>query len=178
MKGLLLAVACSLVCALATTLLFRTVAVRARAAAMLRIFLFTVPLYLAAYALTPADLSVLPEALVEPRAWLGGALGLYVHAALFFGGWLQLYNLADRGFSLHILIAIDRSPAGALSPEELRERYGDGGIAGMADKRIAGILETGFVTLDGGRLRPTSKGIRAARLFEALRAFLQIDTPQ
>ncbi len=111
MKGLLLAAASSLLCVAAVTVVFRIVDVRRRAAAMLGIFLATIPLYVSAYALTPADLWLLPERLVEPRSFLCGVFGLFVHAALFFGGWLQVYNLAERGFSLRILIDIDESPA-------------------------------------------------------------------
>ena len=100
MKGLLLAAASSLLCVAAVTVVFCIVDVRRRAAAMLRIFLATIPLYVAAYALTPADLWLLPERLVEPRSFLCGVFGLFVHAALFFGGWLQVYNLAFLGYNL------------------------------------------------------------------------------
>lgn len=179
MKGLLLAAAGSLSCVLAVTVLFRAVTASRRAAAMLRIFLATVPLYVAAYALTPADIWLLPEWLVEPRAFVCGAFGLFVHTALFFGGWLQVYNLAERGFSLRILIDIDESPAGALSQQEEEARYGGGrGMGWMLDKRLEGLVSTGLVAERAGRLVATDKGARAARVFGSLRAFLQIDTPQ
>jgi hypothetical protein len=178
-KGLLLAAASSLLCALAVTVLFRAVAVRRKAAAMLQVFLATVPLYIAAYALLPADLDWLPEWLVEPRALVCGAFGLFVHAALFFGGWLQVYNLAERGFSLRILIDIDESAAGALSVEEEEASYGGGrGVRWMLDKRIEGLLSAGLAVERAGRLVAAPRGARAARLFGGLRAFLRIDTPQ
>jgi len=69
-KGLLLAAASSLLCVAAVTVVFRVVDVPRRAAAMLGIFLATIPLYVAAYALTPTDLWLLPERLVEPRGFL------------------------------------------------------------------------------------------------------------
>jgi hypothetical protein len=178
-KGLLLAAAASLSCVLAVTLLFRAVTVSRRAGAMLHVFLATVPLYVAAYALTPADLGWLPDRLVEKRAFACGAFGLFVHAALFFGGWLQVYNLAERGFSLRILIDIDESPGGALSADDEEARYGGGrGVRWMFDKRLEGLVSAGLVTQRAGRLVATDKGARAARLFGGLRAFLQIDTPQ
>lgn len=179
MKGLLLAFGCSLLCALGVTLVFCTVEVRRHVAVMVRVFLATVPLYLVAYVLTPPDLGLLAPWLVEPHAALDWAFGLFVHAGLFFGGWLQLYNLADRGFSLHILIAIDEAPEHALSPPEIASRYGGRrGLRWMLRKRIDGILDTGLVALREGRFRATPKGARAAWLFGGLRAFLQIDTRQ
>src|SRR5262249_33280054 len=143
-----------------------------RAAAMLGIFVATVPLYVAAYAATPADLWLLPGWLVEPRSVLCAIFGLFVHAALFFGGSLQVYNLAERGFSLRILIDIDESSRGALSPEEEEAAYGGGrGLSWMLDKRIEGLLSTRLLAERDGRLAATAKGRRAARLFGGLRAF-------
>ena len=179
MKALLLAAACSLLYVLLISLLFRVREIRQRAEAMLYLFLATVPLYLAAYALWPADLGFLPASLVEPRATLAGAFGLVVHGALFFGGWLQLYNVAERGFSLRILIDIDESAAGTLSAAELETRYGGGrGLRWMQDKRIEGIVESALVTLHDGRLRTTPRGARTARVFGGLRRFLRIETAQ
>jgi hypothetical protein len=179
MKALLLALGCSLLCALLTTLRFRKPNIQRRAAAMLRLFLVTVPLYLILYAATPADLGFLSSSLVEPRYVPAGLFGLFVHGALFFGGWLQLYNLADRGFSLRILTDIDESPERILTAAELQARYGGGrGLDWMLDKRVRGITETGMATLAHGRLRATPKGVRAARIFGALRAFLQLEGRQ
>ena len=179
MKALLLALGCSLLYAAAVTVLFRRRQMRDRAAAMLRLFLSTVPVYLAAYAATPADLGFLAPGLVEPRYVPACAFGLFVHAALFFGGWWQVYNLADRGGSLHILLAIDESPERALPAPEIASRYGSGrGLHWMLGKRIDGILDTGLATLRDGRLRTTPRGARVARLFGPLRAFLQLDAAQ
>jgi hypothetical protein len=178
-KGLLLAAAGSLSCVLAVTVLFRSVTASRRAAAMLYVFLATVPLYIAAYSMTPADLGWLPDRLVEQRAFVCGAFGLFVHAALFFGGWLQVYNLAERGFSLRILIDIDESPGGALSADEEEARYGGGrGMRWMFDKRVGGLVSAGLVTQRADRLVATDKGARTARLFGGLRAFLRIGTRQ
>lgn len=178
MKGLLLAATASLLYPLLVMLLFRRVTIRRRAAAMLRLFLATVPLYAGAYAATPADLGFLPPWLVEPRFVPACALGLFVHGALFFGGWLQVYNLADRGCALHILLAIGESPARVLSAAEIEARYNRGREPHwMPDKRIESVLDVGLATLRDGRLRATPRGVRAARLFGPLRAFLHLDGP-
>lgn len=179
MKGLLLALACSAGTALGVTVLFACRDVVRRAASMCGVFLLSVPVYLAAYVWTPPDLGVLPPRLVEARGWLDGAYGLVVHAALFAGGWLQLYNLAERGFSLRILIDIAEAPERALTGEQVAARYGGGrGAAWMREKRIEGLVETGLARWDGGRLRATPKGQRTARIFGRLRAALRIDTRQ
>lgn len=179
MKGLLLALACSASTAVGVTVLFAVRDVARRAAAMAAVFLLSVPVYLAAHRFTPADLGFLPPALVEPCAWLDAAFGLVVHAALFAGGWLQLYNLADRGFSLRILIDVAEAPAARLTGEQIAAGYGGGrGAAWMREKRIEGLVETGLARWDGGRLHVTPKGRGVARLFGRLRALLRIDTRQ
>jgi len=178
-KGLLLALACSAATALGVTLLFVCRDVARRAAAMCTVFLLTALLYLAAYWLTPPDLGVLPPRLVEARAWIECAFGLIVHAALFFGGWLQVYNLAERGFSLRILIDIAEVPASVLTGDQVAARYGGGrGAAWMREKRIDGLVETGLAAWRDGRLRVTPEGRRTARLFAWLRTALRIDTRQ
>ena len=179
MKGLLLALACSVGTALGVTLLFAARDVARRAAAMCGVFLLVAIVYVAAYVLTPPDLGFLPARLVEPRAWLDGAFGLSVHAALFFGGWLQLYNLAERGFSLRILIDVAEAPGQVVTGGEVAARYGGGrGAAWMREKRIDGLVETGLASWHGGQLRATAKGERTARLFRRLRTTLRIDTRQ
>jgi len=178
-KALLLALACSLLFALLITLYLRMVEVRQRAATMLRLFLATVPLYLVLYAAIPSDLGFLSPSLVEPRYVPACLFGLFVHSALFFGGWLQLYNLADRGYSLRILTDIYESPERALTAPELQARYGGGrGMDWMLDKRVQGIVDTGMALLADGRVRLTPKGARTARIFAALRSFLQLDGRQ
>ncbi|HUG36057.1 MAG TPA: hypothetical protein VML54_03850 [Candidatus Limnocylindrales bacterium] len=179
MKGLLLALACSTATALGVTLLFAGRNITRRAAAMCGVFLLTALAYPAAYWLTPRDLGILPPRLVEPCAWLDGAFGLVVHAALFFGGWLQVYNLAERGFSLRILIDIAEAPARVLTGDQVAARYGGGrGAAWMREKRIDGLVETGLAAWRDGRLRVTPEGRRTARLFGRLRTVLRIDTRQ
>ena len=164
MKGLLLAGAASLLFPFLVMLLFRAITSRRRAAGMVRVFLATVPLYVGAYAVTPADLGFLPPWLMEPRYVPACAFGLLVYSAFFFGGWLQVYNLADRGCALHILLAIAESPDGALSAAEIKTRYERGrGLHWMPDKRIEGILELGLAAPRHGRLHAKPKGARVAR---------------
>ena len=176
MKGLILAGAATVACAVAITVLFRTVRITHRAAAMTRLFGVTLVVLVVAYVTTPADLGVLPAALVEPRPVVELALAVVVACALFFGGLLQLYNLADRGFSLRLLIDLDENPRGVCAPTELIESYGGGqGMRFMLDKRIDGLVKEGLLVIDHAEVRPSARGARAGRLFGTLRALLRLD---
>ena len=176
MKGLLLALGGTVVLVPIITLVFRLFDVHRRAAALVRLFLASLPVFVLVYALTPADLGLLPQSLVEPRPGLELAYGLFVYSALFFGGLLQVYNLADRGCSLRILIDIAESPHGTLPERELPSAYGGGhGFGAMLDKRIDGLLEQGLVRLVDGRLEPTPRAARAIRVYEPLQAYLRLN---
>ena len=92
---------------------------------------------------TSVDLGFLaPSLLIEP-AWLDFSLMLFFFTAAFFGGALQLYNLADRGFSLRILIDVEQTNYHAIDAEWVVANYGGGkGLTWMYGKRIEGLLET------------------------------------
>jgi hypothetical protein len=173
-KGLLLAAAGSVVLAAAITVLLRTARPERRVDALLWVFVASLPVFVAVYLLTPADLRILPPSLVDGRL-AGVVYGAVVYASLFLGGWLQLYNLAERGCSLRILIDIDEHPAHAMTPAEVLRGYGGGrGIDWMIAKRVDGLVSEGFAELHAGRLLPTARGRRAASLFAAARAALRL----
>jgi hypothetical protein len=100
---------------------------------------------------------------------------LFLYTAGFFGGVLQLYNLADRGFSLRILIDILHAPSGAMRLDDVMSGYGGGrGIAWMYRKRIDGMIATGLVVADASRLLLTARGRRAAHLLSLLQDFAHV----
>ncbi len=174
MKGLVLAAAGSLALAAAITVLLRVARPAWRVRALLRTFAASLPPFAALYLLTPDDLWVLPPRLVDGRL-VGLAYGALVYAALFFGGWLQLYNLAERGCSLRILIDVDEHPARAVTPDDVRRGYGGGrGMDWVVAKRLDGLVDEGFAEARGGRLVPTARGRRAAAVFAAARAALRL----
>lgn len=175
MKGLLLAAAGTVALALAMTVLLRFGRPQQRVAALLRVFVVSLPVFAAAYLLTPADLWVLPQALVDGPL-VGLLFGVAVYGALFVGGLMQLYNLADRGFSLRILIDIDEHPARAASVAEIVRVYGGGqGMKWMLGKRIDGLLHEGLAESRDGRLVPTARGRRAAGGFTRARTLLRLE---
>jgi len=170
MKGILLACIGTLVYLGVATLLLRRTAIQRRAAAMLYLFLATLPVFLAIHLLTPPDLALLPVSLTEPVVWIDLVVGLHLYAAGFFGGSLQLYNLAERGFSLRILIDVYESPTGVMTQEGLFRTYSRGrGILWMYQKRLEGLREQGLIEPEVDTLRTTLWGRRVAVLFTRLR---------
>lgn len=175
-KGLILAVAATALAVVLATLMFRAVTTTRRVPVLLGVWLATLAVYAIAFALTPADLGVLPPALVERLPWVEALFGLVVHAALFFGGLLQVYNLAERGFSLRILIDVAEAPSRALTAPDVCDRYAAGrGVAWMLDKRLRDLVDHDYIRLDGGRYCVTPRGLRTARVFGGLRRFVRLD---
>jgi hypothetical protein len=176
MKSLILASLMTLGEFALVTWIFRSGRVRRRAATMSRLFLASLPLFIAVHLATPRDLGILPVSLSEPSRAADLAFGLLVYGAAFFGGILQIYNLADRGFSLRILIDLDEVSGGPLSAEEIAERYSEGrGLEWMFTKRLEDLVEQGLVTIEGGVVRNSARGARTAALFDRLRTFLRSD---
>lgn len=169
MKAILLAFTAGvLLFALVTWRLRRAPAGRG-AATLLAVFLAMLPILIVVHLLTPEDLGILPPALQIRPAVLDLGFALFLYAAGFFGGILQLYNLAERGFSLRILIDILHAANGAMTLDQVMTGYSDGhGIAWMYDKRVDGMLATGLIAGSKDRLVLTERGRRIARLFSWL----------
>src|SRR2546429_562395 len=107
MKSVVLAVLFTLAYLALITAVPPSAKTQVRARIMTKIFLATLPLFVWAHVSTPNDLGFIPEVFIEQARWVDLGFGLLVYVAGFFGGVLQLYNLAERGFSLRILIDID-----------------------------------------------------------------------
>ena len=123
------------------------------------------------YFLAPPDLGFLPAGLLGTPDGLDFLFAVFALSASFFGGWLQLYNLASRGYSLRILIDLLHHPQVGTTPEEVVGSYADGrGLDWMFGVRLAGLLQGAFVTDEGGEIALTPRGRMVARLFRRLRA--------
>lgn len=102
-------------------------------------------------------------------------LTIFYYTAGFFGGILQLYNLADRGFSLRILIDIQESGQQGLTLDEIMKRYSQGkGIAWMYQKRLNDMLTNGLITSYNHIIKNTLKGTRLSMLFIKLRQIVSL----
>jgi hypothetical protein len=107
--------------------------------------------------------------------WEGWEAGI-VYLCLF-QGYLQFYFLAERGFSLRILIDIARSGQGGLDKDEVMRAYSGGrGLDWMLSKRLDHLEKAGFVEVRDGRYVNTSLGARVARLSGRLRRLFNIST--
>jgi len=126
-----------------------------------------------------AFLSVLPALLavhlLMPIAWVDLAFAVFLYSVGFFGGILQLYNLADRGFSLRILIDILESPLQALHLDDVVQGYSAGrGIAWMYARRLEDLQSAGLAKVEGESLVLTPKGQRVAKVFTWLQQFARV----
>ena len=174
MKSLLLAGAASATSVLAITVIFQFLRVERRAVTMVTLFVITLPAFVLAHVLTPRDLGFLPGWLTEPSRAADLVFGLLLYTAGLLGGVLQLYNLADRGFSLRILIDLDE--LGPMSASAVAKAYSAGqGITWMYRKRLDGLFRQGLVHFDEGVVRLSDAGGRTARVFDGLQRFVRLD---
>jgi hypothetical protein len=172
MKAILLALLGGLLVLGISTMVFRVAGAARSAKTMLLVFLAIVPVLTGLVLLTPPDLGFLPDTLVNPLTAVDLGFALFLYTAGFFGGLLQLYNLADRGFSLRILIDALELQLGRTSLDQVMTGYSAGkGIAWMYGKRIDGMTATGLIRLEAGNMELTGKGWRVARGFGWLRDF-------
>src|ERR1700757_2239549 len=91
----------TLLCVLAT-IIFLTWQIKRRARTLLQVYLVCLCVLVATYLVTPDDLYVLPGDMVVPSRAAGLLFCGFLYSAGFFGGVLQIYNLADRGLSLRM----------------------------------------------------------------------------
>ena len=175
MKAVLLAVVMCVVYLILVSIAFRMSRVNIRTAAFLtRLFLFTLPAAIAIYYLTPRDLGFLPGSLIENPA-IEVAFLLFLYVSAFFGGILQVYGLADRGFSLRISIDIEKS-GGCMTVPEVIGSYSMGkGTKWMYQKRIDGLAALSLIEVQGTIITATASGQCVAAPMTTLRRFLRVE---
>ena len=123
-------------------------------------------------------------ALAQAAAWFGlfralmgeqgfGAIDFVAGLALMLALWLawfQVYSTLCRGFSMQLLVELERAEAGAEGPgtrmHELAESYGEGrGMDGLMEKRLVGLEAVGLLRRpDAGNLESTPSGRLVARI--------------
>jgi hypothetical protein len=174
LKGVIVATAAGAMCFTVLTIALRALDVRRRARFMVIMWLLMIPVFITLHYVTPADLGFLPASLIEPRPVADLLLGLLAYAAVFFGGILQLYNLADRGLSLRVLI--DLATSGPMTADQMVKAYSAGrGLRWMYAKRMEGLIDHNLVRHDGERVVLTSSGRRAAATLARLQRMLRIE---
>src|SRR2546427_463537 len=103
MKAIIVATLMVLGMVATVTIAFRTLHRPPGAAVLTKSFLAFVPELVVAWGVTPHDLGFLPRPMLAEPPWFDLTACLFFYTAAFGGGVLQLYNLAERGFSLRIL---------------------------------------------------------------------------
>jgi hypothetical protein len=178
MKAVILATAMALVLLVLITLALRLHPTPRRARQMTLIYFVCLIGAASLWFATSADLGFLAHSLRIEPPWLDLSLMLFFFSAAFFGGILQVYNLADRGLSLRVLIDFAEADSRIIDTDWLVANYGGGkGLAWMYGKRIAGMLETNLVKRKAEVIELTSKGVRAAAVLFAVRRFLRLEPP-
>lgn len=176
MKAVIVAAAMTLVLLAVVTLAFRFHPTEARAKQMTLLYFGCALVAVLAWVITPVDLGFLAPSLLIAPQWLDLLLMLFFLSAAFFGGVLQLYNLADRGFSLRILIDLDAAKPCGGGIASLVKTYGGGqGLTWMYGKRLHGLVAGEFVRRNGDEIELTARGRRTAEIFEAAHRFLRLD---
>jgi hypothetical protein len=177
MKAVLVAAAMTIVLFVLVSLAFRVRPTPHRAQRMTLIYLGCIVLSALLWLATPADLGFLGASLLVQPSGIDLALMLFFFSAAFLGGVLQLYNLADRGFSLRILIDFVEAGGARVGVDQAAVNYGGGqGLPWMYRKRLDGLLAGGFVRRDAGAIVLLPKGRRIADLMLALRRFLRVES--
>jgi hypothetical protein len=171
MKAILLSAATGLMLFILCTACLRYCRPHNRVRVLGGLFLALLPLLALAHIATPPDLGFLSRDSLVSIPGLDLVFATALYATGFFGGILQLYNLADRGLSLRVLIDILENSSGKMSADEIMRSYGSGkGIIWMYDKRIGDMLSSGLVREADGNLVLTRRGIMLARVYSALRS--------
>src|SRR5262249_19180821 len=125
---------------------------------------------------SPGDLGILPRSMVVTPAWLDLLLTVFFFTAAFFGGVLEVFNFAGRGFSLRMVIAAVGRADGRADVDRVLASYGAGqGVRWMYGKRLHNLLKQNLVHRAGRSIVLTVAGERAADLFIGIRDFLRLD---
>ena len=177
MKAIALAAGMTLVLFAVATVLLRYFPSPHRARQLVLAYLATLVALAAAWQMSPPDLGVLPPSLLTEPPWLDLGAAMFFFSAAFFGGVLQLYNLADRGLSLRMVIDLTESGGTIANAGDIVAGYSGGrGLAWMYRKRLDDMLAHGLVTMRDGSVALTARGRRTAMLILGLRRFLGLET--
>lgn len=181
MKAILLAAAMTVLFLGVMTAMLRRPSRSGRTRRLTRLWLGSVPLLALTYWLTPADLGLLPASLLDDPPWFGPLFCLGIWSVGYFGGLLQLYNLADRGLSLRLLIHTATAPErgddsdgrpGICLDRLLAGESDDSPGGWILDRRLHELQAAGLVEVAGKTvsIRPAAR--RAARWLGRLRSWM------
>ena len=175
MKGIALALAAFGLFALLAIILLRARPWKKHYRALLLAFPFGAIAYACGYTLTPPGLGCLGARWLEPSRGVDVAMGLAVYLMLFHCFWDFIYAVAVTGFSVGLIVKIERSmPSGATTDELAGSYVLAGGRDCVFSRRIPNLLRSGYMREEGKALRLTPKGRTVACVVHALQRLLNI----
>lgn len=177
MKAIVLATAFTMVEFVAITAVLRSFPSRRRVLQMTAAYLVVLLCLVTTWVVTPDNLGLIPRPLLAEPRWFDLAASIFFFSAAYFGGILQLYNLADRGFSLRIAIDLLEHDLAGMSADDVVRGYSSGqGLRWMYQKRIDGMVSSGLIAIADGVVSLEPKGFMLAGLFSTLRRILKIES--
>jgi len=138
--------------------------------------LIAVPVFLAAYRFTPADLWFLPPPWQAARAWLDAALGVLI-LLLNIHNYIDWFFGFNGGFSTSMmLLLLAREPKGATAAELIAEYHRADGTDKIHGWRLPRLAETGWLRIDPSTqiCTLTDKGRALARFTRFLKTVLTL----
>ncbi len=179
MKGIFLAAIALCLAFICSVAVLRLMWSKRRVWALTWIFTVCAGSLAVASLMTSDDLLFLPKDLLAGPRWLDVLMSLFFFTAGFFGGLLQLYNLADRGFSLRVMIDILEQADRATTAASLFDGYSRGnGMGWMYQKRLDDLVRNHLVFVEGDTLVATAQGRRTAAVFTWMRELYGFELPK
>lgn len=97
--------------------------------------------------------------------------GLLLNLLLLLG-YTYFFFLVERGFSLRLMIEIDKSPQGQLTIPEIQQLYTYDYIL---DKRLGQMAKMGYAKIDGEVIIGTAKSARLTAVNKLVRKILRVE---
>jgi hypothetical protein len=132
----------------------------------------SVPVYFAAYFLSPDDLGFLTPAWQATHRWVDALTGAVI-LVLNVHSFIDYFFAFNGGFSTSLMLLLRNGPR---PTEELVAAYrGEDGLDKIYGWRIPFLLKKGYITIDDHRVcRLTPRGVRAARIGIFAKRFLNL----
>lgn len=176
MKGLLLSLATFACYVLSTMVLSHVLRPRRHGRLLLFPIFGWIPVYVAAFLLTPADLGFLERPWMVTSRGLDLAYGLVVYL-LNCHSYFDFFFGFNGGFSMSLLLEIARAGKDGIPTPDLAAGYFTAdGLDKIYGWRLPRLQETGYLRIEPatGCCQLTPKGIATARLALALKRMLNL----
>jgi len=170
MRGLIAALSCFCLFLVFHALIFHSWEIHRRARTLVAIALGIVPFYVAGYSLLPDDAAYLPAAWSTPPDVVTFSNGLLIYFFIFLG-YCQFFYMAESSVGVRTLIELERRSGQGLKVSDLTRLYS---YDWMLDRRLARLVDEGFIVIEAGGYRNTPKGKWLANTLRWCKGFLRL----